>query len=219
MSVFSRLGDVLQANINAMLDKAEDPQKMLSLIVAEMEQALGDVRQVAAGYLAEQKGLDRQIARLEKKVSHWESSAELALSKGREDLAKSAIEQKIAAQEELDNVQVTLDELKNQISALQDDAQSLADKLAEARSKQKSIMARAQNVEVRMQAKSVSRQERVEYVKSRFDQYERRIDNLEAQLEAHDFVGRKQTLSQEIAALEKDEKVNKELEALRQRVA
>lgn len=219
MSVFSRLGDVLQANINAMLDKAEDPQKMLSLIVADMEDALGEVRRVAAGYIAEQKGIERQVAMLEKKVNHWESNAELALTKGREDLAKSALSQKLEAQTSLEQAQENLTELKTQIDALQVDAQRLADKLAEARSKQKSIVARAESVEVRMQAKHASHHQRMEHVKERFDHYERRIDDLEAQLEAYDFVDSNAKLSQEIADLEKDEKLNQELEALRKKVA
>ncbi len=219
MSVFSRLGDVLQANINAMLDKAEDPQKMLSLIIADMEDALGEVRQVAAGYIADQKGLERQASVYEKKAKHWEENAELALTKGREDLAKSALAQKLEAEEKLQLVQEDLSHLKAQIETLQADAQSLADKLAEARNKQKAIVARAQSVEVRMNAKAASHHHRMEHVKERFDHYERRIDDLEAQLEAFDFVDSNTSLSQEIAALEKDEKLNKELEALRQRVA
>ena len=104
MGVSSRFADIIKANLNALMDRAEDPEKMLTLIIDDMEDALGDIRRVAAQHIAEQKQLERTVQSLNKNIAHWQQNAELAISKGRDDLAKSALQEKYALGQELDAV-------------------------------------------------------------------------------------------------------------------
>ncbi|UAA39344.1 phage shock protein PspA [Paraneptunicella aestuarii] len=219
MGMFSRFSDIVQANINAMLDKAEDPQKMLALIVSEMEGALGDLRSIAAKYLAEQKSLQRKVNELEKKSAYWQQNAELAMSKGREDLAKSALIEKQSLQNELTSAQEAAEELNTQLQQLRDDADRLSEKLAEAKAKQKSMQMRYHTAQARLNVKVVSQSDKIEEVMSRFDHYQHRIDDLEAKVDAYDIGRQGKSLRQEFIDMEQEEKLNEELEALRKKVA
>ena len=219
MGMFSRFSDIVQANINAMLDKAEDPQKMLALIVSEMEGALGEIRSVAAKYLAEQKTLERKVSELEKKTAYWQEKAELAMTKGREDLAKAALIQKQTLQNDLVSAQEALQELDEQLAKLREDADSLSEKLAEAKAKQKSVAMRYNTAQTRLNVKTVSQSDKIHDVMARFDHYENRIDELEAKVDAYDIGGNGKSLRQEFMDMEQEEKLNEELEALRKKVA
>lgn len=218
MGMFSRISDIVQANINAMLDKAEDPEKIIRLIIQEMEETLVEIRSVAAKNLAEQKQLDRQIAGLQKQAGNWEQKAQLAVDKQRDDLARAAltekhgVESKIAALEEQ---KAQLDEL---IKNIQEDTARLQSKLNEARTKQKSLVARKQNSAVRLQAKQTVNSSAVEDAVTRFEQYESRVEALEAQVDAFDIVPSSSeavNLEQQFAQLEKDENVEAELAKLK----
>ncbi len=219
MSLFSRFGDIVQANINSMLDKAEDPQKMLTLIVSEMEEALGEVRSVAAKYIAEQKNLQRKEKVLEDKSTVWQQNAELALKKGREDLAKAALIQKQNLASEQESVSEALVNIESQLSKLKEDADKLSDKLAEAKSKQKSIQLRFHTANTRLNVKAVTHQDKIEAVMTRFDNYEHRMDDIEARIEAFDFGTDGSSLKHQFAEMEQEEKLNEELQALKKKVA
>lgn len=213
MGVFSRFTDIINSNINSLLDKAEDPAKMVRLIIQEMEDTLVEVRTSSAKTLADKKELVRQADRFEKDAQQWQEKAELALSKGREDLARGALIEKKKCAE---NAEALLDELSHvdeHISRLQSEVSQLQDKLADAKSRQKAIIMREKTANSRLKVKKNIDSERVNDALSRFDSYERKIDNIESQVEAYD-MGNK-SLADEIAELESDESVDNALAQLK----
>jgi phage shock protein A len=213
MGIFSRFTDIVNSNINNLLDKAEDPKKMVRLIIQEMEDTLVEVRSSSAKAIADKKELIRQVSYFEKEVDQWQNKAELALSKEREDLARAALmEKKKAAQ----SAQALLDELhhvEDHISKLQSEVAQLQDKLNDAKSRQKAILIREKTASSRLKIKENIHGNRVNDALNRFDHYERKIDDIEAQVESYD-VGSK-SLANEIAELETDAKVDDELAALK----
>ena len=218
MGVFSRLSDIVNSNLNAMLDKAEDPEKVVRLIIQEMEDTLVEVRSSAARALADSKEVTRKKAEFARRAGEWEAKAELALAKGREDLARGAISAKRKAEEMIGFLDKELKAIDETVGKTNDDLARLQAKLKEARAKQRSL-------EIRRNAASgsvrVSRQVndgRIEEALARFDRYERRIDELEAEAESWS-LGRPRTLEDEFAELEAEDAVNADLEALKRRVA
>lgn len=218
MGVFSRLSDIVNSNLNAMLDKAEDPEKVVRLIIQEMEDTLVEVRSNAARALADRKEVSRKKDEFAIRGREWESKAELALAKGREDLARGAVAAKRKAEEMIGLLEKELKAIDETVGKTNDDLVRLQAKLKEARAKQRSL-------EIRRNAASdsvrVSRQVndgRIEEALARFDRYERRIDELEAEAESW-VLGRPRTLEDEFAELESEDAVNAELEALKRRVA
>ena len=145
MGIFSRFSDIVNSNINSLLDKAEDPQKMVRLIIQEMEDTLVEVRSTSARLIAEKKDVQRQQQRVEHEVLDWENKAELALSKEREDLAKQALIEKQKAQQAVDSLQQELERVDESLSKLNDEISQLQEKLADAKARQKTIMMREKN--------------------------------------------------------------------------
>ncbi len=216
MGIFSRFTDIINSNINSLLDKAEDPAKMVRLIIQEMEDTLVEVRSSSAKTLADKKELIRQVSRLEKESAQWQDKAELALSKDREDLARAALMEKKKCS---DNAETLIDELNHideHISKLQSEISQLQDKLADAKARQKSIIIREKTANSRLKVKQNIDSSRVNDALSRFDSYERKIDDIEAQVESYD-LGSK-SLADEIAELESDEKVDDELAQLKAKI-
>lgn len=213
MGVFSRFTDIINSNINALLDKAEDPEKMVRLIIQEMEDTLVEVRSSSAKTLADKKELARQISRYEKDAEQWQEKAELALSKGREDLARAALVEKKKSSENAEALADELAHVEEHISKLQNEISQLQDKLADAKARQKAIIMREKTASSRLKVKRNIDSEKVDDALSRFDRYERKIDDLEAQVEAHD-LGSK-SLADEIAELESDENIDDELAQLK----
>jgi len=213
MGIFSRFTDIVNSNINSLLDKAEDPAKMVRLIIQEMEDTLVEVRSSSAKTLADKKELIRQVTRFENEAQQWQEKAELALSKDRDDLARAALLEKKKSSE---NSQALVDELSNveeHISKLQDEISQLQEKLADAKSRQKAIIMREKTVSSRLKVKQNIDSNKVNDALSRFDRYERKIDDIEAQVESYD-MGSK-SLADEIADLESNEKVDDELASLK----
>ncbi|TKB44692.1 phage shock protein PspA [Thalassotalea mangrovi] len=213
MGVFSRFTDIINSNINSLLDKAEDPEKMVRLIIQEMEDTLVEVRSSSAKTLAEKKELTRQLSRIETDVAQWQQKAELALSKGREDLARAALVERKKCEEAATALSDELSHFDDHIVKLQDEIAQLQEKLADAKARQKAIVMRGKTATSRLKVKSKLDSGKVDDALSRFDRYERKIDDLEAQVESYD-LGSK-SLAEEIAELEKDESVDSELEALK----
>ena len=218
MGVFSSLSDIVNSNLNAMLDKAEDPEKVVRLIIQEMEDTLVEVRSNAARALADSKEVLRKKGEFARRAGEWEAKAELALGKGREDLARGAVSAKRKAEEMIGLLDKELKAIDETVGKTNDDLARLQAKLKEARAKQRSL-------EIRRNAASdsvrVSRQVndgRIEEALAKFDRYERRIDELEAEAESWS-MGRPRTLEDEFAELEAEDAVNAELEALKMRVA
>jgi len=216
MGIFSRFTDIVNSNINAILDKAEDPEKMVRLIIQEMEDTLVEVRSASAKTLANKKEISNQIAKYESDASDWEAKAELALSKDREDLARAALQEKKKSAEAAETLSKELAIVEEQISKLQDEIGQLQDKLADAKSRQKAIIMRQKTASSRLEVKKTLDSTKVDNAMGRFEQYERKIDDLESQVEAYD-LGKK-TLQDEFAELEASDKVEDELAALKAKV-
>ena len=213
MGIFSRFSDIINSNINALLDKAEDPQKMVRLIIQEMEDTLVEVRSTSAKTIAEKKELSRRVARMEADAKEWENKAELALNKGREDLARAALVEQAKATESVDAVKTELAHVEDHISKLQEETCQLQEKLADAKARQKAILMRHNAASTRLNVKRKLDTNKVEDALNRFENYERKIDGLEAELESYD-MGKK-SLSDEIADLEHDTKIDDQLAALK----
>ncbi|MDZ7870006.1 MAG: phage shock protein PspA [Rheinheimera sp.] len=213
MGIFSRFSDIVNSNINALLDKAEDPEKMVRLIIQEMEDTLVEVRSTSAKTIAEKKELQRVVSRLEEDVADWQGKAELALSKDRDDLARSALIEKQKAADQAASVNADIANLDSHISKLQDEVSQLQEKLADAKARQKTMLMRQQTVASRLEVKKSLDSTRLNDAMYKFERYEQKIDNLEAQVESYD-LGKK-TLRDEFAELASQDKIDSELAALK----
>jgi phage shock protein A len=217
MGIFSRFTDIINSNITSILDKAEDPEKMVRLIIQEMEETLVEVRTQSAKLIADKKELNRRVEKLHREVDDWESKAEIALSKDREDLARAALKEKSGAEEATIALETDLEVIDSNLEKLSGDIGLLQQKLGDAKSRQKALIVRGRTAKSRMGVKRQLHDVNIDEAMSRFDRYERRIDDLEGEIEAYD-LGQK-TLLDEIGELENDEKVDAELAKLKARMA
>jgi phage shock protein A len=213
MGIFSRFSDIVNSNINALLDKAEDPEKMVRLIIQEMEDTLVEVRSTSAKTIAEKKELQRVVNRLEEEVADWQAKAELALSKNRDDLARSALIEKQKAADQASSVTADIANLDAHVSKLQDEVAQLQEKLADAKARQKSMLMRQKTVASRLEVKKSLDSNRLNDAMYKFERYEQKIDTLEAQVESYD-LGKK-TLRDEFAELAAQDQIDNELAALK----
>lgn len=216
MGIFSRFSDIVNSNINALLDKAEDPEKMVRLIIQEMEDTLVEVRSSSAKTIAEKKELQRLVNRLHEEVADWQAKAELALSKEREDLARSALIERQKASEQANAVAADIANLDEHVGKLQDEVSQLQEKLADAKARQKSMLMRQKTVSSRLEVKKTLDSNRINDAMYKFERYEQKIDTLEAQVEAYD-LGKK-TLKDEFAELAAQDKIDNELAVLKAKV-
>lgn len=216
MGIFSRMSDIINANINAMLDKAEDPEKMIRLIIQEMEDTLVEVRSSSVRVLADRKAAGRRLEQLEAEARAWEGKARLAIGKGRDDLARAALQEKHEIEDEVDAVGRELAVTDEHIERLNDEIAKLQAKLNDAKAKKKALVIRSQTVESRIKVRRQVNRDALDGAFARFEHFERRMDNLESQLDAMD-LGREAapSLAAEINALAEDEKIGAELERLK----
>jgi len=219
MGIFSRMSDIINSNINALLDQAEDPEKMIRLIIQEMEDTLVEVRTSSARVLADRKAAARRVEQLHGEANAWEGKARLAISKGREDLARAALQEKRSIEEELSAVEGELAATDGHIEQLNEEIGKLQNKLNDAKAKKKALMMRTKTVESRIKVKRQVNREALDDAFTRFEHFERRMDNLESQLEVMD-MGKDvaPSLAAEINALEEDERLNAELDRLKAEV-
>ncbi len=219
MGVFSRMTDIINSNINSMLDQAEDPEKMIRLIIQEMEDTLVEVRSSSARVLADRKSAARRLEQVQGEATSWEGKARLAISKGREDLARAALQEKQAIEEEVALVAAELEATDEHIVQLNEEVAQLQQKLIDAKAKQKALLMRGKTVESRIKVKRQMHREKLDDAFARFEHFERRMDNLEGQLESMD-VGREvpADLAAEIDALHEDERISSELERLKSEI-
>ena len=213
MGIFSRTRDIIAANFNDMLDKADDPQKMIRMIILEMEETLVEVRASAARTIADQKEMHRHSVKLDKLQADWSEKAQLALSKDREDLARAALVEKKKAADMSEQLKAEIAVLDDALRAYEQDIQKLQNRLREARSRQTAIAARLESAENRVKLRSLMTNERVDEALSRFDQLERRVDYAEGRADALQIAdgSGKPSLSDEIAALEGADAIDDEL--------
>lgn len=219
MGIFSRARDIIQANVSDLLDRAEDPAKTIRLAIMEMEETLVEVRASAARTIADQKEMRRTIVKLEQAAAGWAEKAELALSKGREDLAAAALTEKQKVTAMAGQLAQELEVLAEQLAAYEDDIQKLEAKLREARARQTSLMARLETAQNRARVRAMTRGQRVEEAFSRFEILERRVDLAEGRAESYDLGAPRKSLDDEIAELRAADAVKAELEAMKRRLA
>ena len=218
MGIFTRFSDIVNSNINAILDKAEDPEKIVRLMIQEMEDTLVEVRSAAARSIADKKDLNRKLEALDRELGDWEEKAELAVRKGREDLAKAALVEKsrvAGASEILKQDYLAVDEGLNKLN---EDIARLEAKLEDAKARQKALLARHKTASSRLAVRKKIYDYKIDDALIRFEQYTRRIDDVEGRVEAYD-LGLPKDLNHEFASLEAEEAVAEELDALKRRVA
>jgi len=216
MSLLSRTRDIVASNVAEMLDRAEDPAKMIRMIILEMEETLVEVRASAARTIADQSEMRRQIGRIERVRDGWQEKAELALSKDREDLAKAALVEKQKAADAAQSFTAEIDALDAALRASEADIARLQAKLREARTRQSAIQARIEGANQRARLREMYAGSRVEDAFSRFAVLERRADLAEGHA---DSLAVPKTLDEEISELRNAERVEAELEAMKKRLA
>jgi phage shock protein A len=218
MGIFTRFSDIVNSNINAILDKAEDPEKIVRLMIQEMEDTLVEVRSAAARSIADKKDLNRRLEQLEREQGEWDSKAELAIRKGRDDLAKAALVEKSRATSAAELIKSDYVVIDEGLAKLNDDIAKLESKLNDAKSRQKSLLARHKTANSRLAVRKKIHDYQIDDAMIRFEQYTRRIDDVEGRIEAYD-LGLPKDLNHEFASLEAEESVAEELRDLKLRVA
>ena len=219
MGLFSRTRDIVAANVTDLLDKAEDPAKMIRMIIMEMQETLVEVRASAARTIADQKEMRRSITKLEQAQGNWQDKAELALSKGRDDLAKAALieKQKMAGMAQQMGQEIS--HLDAALAHHEVDIQKLEAKLREAHARQNAVLSRLETANNRSRMRQAYAGPRVDEAFAKFDLMERRVDYAEGQAEVYDLSRKPKTLSDEIADLRTNDEVDAELEAMKSRLA
>ncbi len=215
MGIFSRPRDLLAANVTDMLDRAEDPAKMVRMIIMEMEETLIEVRASAARTIADQKELRRHLVKLDGLQTSWKEKAELALSKDREDLAKAALVERQKAADMAERIEAEIAMLDEALNANEEDIAKLQAKLREARSRQSGLATRLEAANNRIRLREAYSGPKVDEAFSRFDVLERRVDLAEGRADALGMGAAPKTLEEEIAELQSSEKVEAELAALK----
>jgi phage shock protein A len=214
MSIFSRARDIFAANITELLDRSEDPAKMIRMVILEMEETLVDVRASAARCIADGKEMRRALSRLNELQSNWTEKAELALSKGREDLAKQALLERQKAADMGAGLEAEINAINDTLKGYEGDIAKLQGKLREARARQNAIATRFESAISRAKARELMNGNRTEEAFSKFEVLERRADFAEGRADALGMSGPK-SLEEEIAELKASEQVDAELEAMK----
>ena len=217
MGIFSRMGDIINSNLNSMIEKAENPEKIARLIIQEMEDTLVEVRTSAASNIAEKKDLKRKASAYEDRAKEWGAKAELALSKGREDLARGAVQAKQQSEQMAVVVRKEIDILDEAVAKADADLEKLQSKLNEAKAKHKALMLRGNTATNQIKMRKVMTSNKVDDALARYERMEHKVDELEAHVEAFD-LGNGQSLESQFAALEAGEAVEAELAALKKSV-
>ena len=218
MGIFSRTRDIIAANVTDLLDKAEDPAKMIRMIILEMEETLVEVRASAARTIADSKEMRRHIAKLDGLQASWTEKAELALSKDREDLAKAALVERQKAADMADQLKAEVQVLDDALRASEEDIAKLQGKLREARTKQANVQTRLESANNRYRLREMYSGPKTQEAFSRFDALERRVDDAEGRADAMG-LGAIRTLEDEFTELRSSDKVDAELAALKARLA
>jgi phage shock protein A len=219
MGIFSRLSDIVNSNINSILARAEDPAKIIRLIIQEMEDTLVEVRSSAVRGIAERKELERRIANLKREAEEWERKAELAVTKGRDDLAKGALSAKARVTHTLAIAEEQLTQLVEALNRQNEDIGRLQAKLNDAKTRERAIIARSKSAANRMKLRTKLYDERIADAFARFEQVERALDEAEGKVEAFDLGrGGPKPLEQEFAEMEAEAGVQEELAKLKQRL-
>jgi phage shock protein A len=214
MGIFTRFRDIISSNINAMLDKAEDPEKLIRLMIREMEDTLVEIKTACAGVMAGGKKIKRQLEGLGARARYWEEKAELAVNKGRDDLAREALVEKRKFNRRTETLENDLAEHDLLIEQYQDDIRQLEEKLKSARDKQRMLVQRHIHAQRKMQAQEKIRRIDSSETVMKFDELENRIERMEAEADLVNY-GKKTSLEEELERLSVDEEIENELRALK----
>ena len=214
MGIFTRVRDIISSNINAMLEKAEDPEKMIKLMIQEMEDTLVEIKASCAGAMATKKKVQRVLDESLGRADEWGEKAQVAVDKGREDLAREALVEKRRYRERAEALERESSECDMLVNQYQDDIIKLEEKLTAAREKQRILVQRHIRAQRRKRAERDIRRLETSDAFIRFEQFQNRIERMEAEADLVNF-GRKSTLEEELAHLEGDEEIEKELQALK----
>ena len=214
MGIFSRFTDIVNSNISAILDKAEDPEKLVRLMIQEMEATLVEVRSAAARAIADKKEVSRVIRGLDKEAEDWQSKAELAIDKARDDLAKAALAEKSRVGKTMTGMSAEREAIEEGLDQLSTDIARLEEKLVDAKTRQKAILARHQTASRRLEVRKKIHDYRIDDALTRFEHFERRMEDLEGHVESYD-LGTRKDLREEFSDLESAEAVERELQELK----
>jgi len=214
MGIFTRFRDIVSSNISAMLDKAEDPEKLIKLMIREMEDTLVEIKASCAGVMAEKKKLQRQLEDVEAREQYWEGKAGLAVNKGRDDLAREALIEKRRHTQRREGIDREMMELDGLVDQYQSEIRQLEDKLKTARDKQRMLVQRHIHAKRKIQAQQDIRRMDSSDVVFKFDELENRIERMESEADLVNY-GKKTTLEEEVENLTADDDIEKELKALK----
>jgi len=217
MGIFSRFSDIVNSNINSLLEKAEDPEKMVRLIIQEMEDTLVEVRSAAARAIADRKQLDRRLTEARRETDDWSRKAELAVRKGRDDLARAALSEKARAEHRVASLEEQGAQVEDALARLNDDMARLQEKLADAKTRQKAMVMRHRTAGHQLEMRRQIHESKIDDALVRFEQFERKLEDVEGRVESYD-LGQRKDLGREFASLESEESVEAELAALKRRV-
>ena len=215
MGIFNRVNDIIKANIVAMLDKAEDSEKLLNLMLTEMQEALNECRSTAAALLCEEKNIKRQISNKQQALTNWQLKAEHAIAKNRDDLAKSALAEKHTVEKNIERLQTQLETLQQSIVKITEDCERLQQKMTQAKAKQAQLVKRENVVEAKAKINTQLQSDKVATALSRFEQIERRVESVESQVEAYELTDTASNTAMQIESLVKNEKIDAELASLK----
>jgi phage shock protein A len=214
MGIFTRFRDIVGSNINSMLDRAEDPEKLIKLMILEMEDTLIELKAACAGVMADNKKIERRLQGLDRRVEYWENKADLAVQKRRDDLAREALLEKRRNSQRALSLTNELTEHVALLEQYKDDIRQLEDKLKTARDKERLLVQRHIHAAGKMRAQEEIRRMDSADAIFKFEELEHRIDQMEAEADLVNF-GRKPTLEDELERLSLDEEIESQLKALK----
>ncbi|MBN2123785.1 MAG: phage shock protein PspA [Deltaproteobacteria bacterium] len=218
MGIFTRFRDIVSSNINAMLDKAEDPEKLIKLMIREMEDTLVEIKAACAGVMANSKKVQRQLQDVRGRVEYWEERAALAVGKGRDDLAREALIEKRRYADRAIGLDQELLELNALVEEYQSDIRQLEDKLSAAKEKQRVLVQRHIHATRKKKAQQEIRRMDSSGAIIKFEELEGRIERMEAEADLVNY-GRKPSLEEELETLAADDVIEEELRALKSSLA
>jgi phage shock protein A len=213
MGIFSRLSDIINSNISAILDKAENPEKMIRMMIQEMEETLVEVRSNTAKVIAEKKTVNRRIEQLRRQSADWEAKAEMALNKEREDLARAALVEKSAVQRTISMLEDELSKLDDTLDKLSSEIEQLQAKLTDARARQKTLLMRTSAAQSRLDVNQKLHNVSIDSAMNKFEYYERKIDQMEGQVDSLNI--KQRGLADEFEELANQEQIDQELESIK----
>lgn len=214
MGIFTRFKDIVASNISAMLDKAEDPEKLIKLMIREMEDTLIELKSSCAGTIASQKKIQRLLENIREKEAFWAKKAELAVKKGSDNLARQALSEKRIYTQQVENTEAESIEVETIIGQYQDDIQELEDKLKSAREKQRLLAQRHIRARQKKRAQQDIRRSESAEIMQKFDELENHIERMEAEADLVNY-GRHPDLKEAFDALEEDDEIEAELSRIK----